>query len=269
MENTRLLLSVAKAAARDASELIMQVQNLDRQMSTKSSNADLVTNTDKQAEQTIKEDILTNFPDHGILAEESGVIVSDSAYQWVIDPLDGTTNFVHGLAPFCVSIALMKDNEPLLSVVSELPAGNLFWAVRDEGAYCNGEPIHVATTKTIADALLITGFAYDHDSKWETNMNLFKEFTHVSHGVRRLGSAAADLCYVACGKADGFWEIGLHPWDSAAGILLVKESGGKVSRMDGNVFSIHDQHLLATNGHLHQEMLEKTTPAIASISGSD
>ena len=163
----------------------------------------------------------------------------------------------------------MKDNEPLLGVVSELPAGNLFWAVRDEGSYCNGEPIHVATTKTIADALLLTGFAYEHDAKCETNMNLFKEFTHVSHGVRRLGSAAADLCYVACGKADGFWEIGLHPWDSAAGILLVKESGGKVSRMDGNVFSIHDQQLLATNGHLHQEMLEKTTPAIASISGSD
>ena len=116
-----------------------------------------------------------------------------------------------------------------------MPAGNLFWAVRDEGAYCNGEPIHVTITKTIADALLITGFAYEHDAKWETNMNLFKEFTHVSHGVRRLGSAAADLCYVACGKADGFWEIGLHPWDSAAGILLVKEAGGKVSRMDGKV----------------------------------
>ena len=244
----------------------MQVQNLDREVSTKSSNADLVTNTDKQAEQTIKEDILTNFPDHGILAEESGVTSSDSAYQWVIDPLDGTTNFVHGLAPFCVSIALMKDNEPLLSVVSELPAGNLFWAVRDEGAYCNGEPIHVATTKTIADALLITGFAYEHDAKWETNMNLFKEFTHVSHGVRRLGSAAADLCYVACGKADGFWEIGLHPWDSAAGILLVKESGGKVSRLDGKVFSIHDQQLVICTKKCWKKQLRQLHLSLAVTS---
>ena len=159
MENKRLLLSVAKAAARDASELIMQAQDLDCEVSSKSTITDLVTATDKHAERVIKEDILTNFPDHGILAEESGETYSDSAYQWVIDPLDGTTNFVHGLAPFCVSIALMKDNDPLLGVVSELPIGNLFWAVRDEGAYCNGEPIHVATTRSIADALLITGFA--------------------------------------------------------------------------------------------------------------
>ena len=247
----------------------MQVQDLDQEVLTKSSIADLVTTTDKNAERIIKEDILTNFPDHGILAEESGVTASDSAYQWLIDPLDGTTNFVHGLAPFCVSIALTNNNKPLLGVVSELPAGNLFWAVRDEGAYCNGEPIHVATTRSIADALLITGFAYEHDYKWVTNMNLFKEFTNISQGVRRLGAAAADLCYVACGKADGFWEIGLHPWDSAAGILLVKEAGGKVSRMDGKAFSIHDKQLLATNGHLHQEMLEKTAPAITSIAGSD
>ena len=269
MENTRLFLSVAKAAARDASELIMQVQDLDREVSTKSSIADLVTNIDKQSEQTIKEDILTNFPDHGILAEESGKISSDSAYQWVIDPLDGTTNFVHGLAPFCVSIALMKNNEPILGVVSELPAGNLFWAERNEGAYCNAHPIHVSTTRSVTDALLITGFAYEHDSRWVTNMKLFKDFTNISQGVRRLGSAAADLCYVACGKADGFWEIGLHPWDSAAGILLVKESGGKVSRMDGKVFSIHDQQLLATNGHLHQEMPEKTAPATESLARSN
>ena len=263
------MLSVAKAAARNASELIMQAQDLDCEVSSKSTITDLVTATDKHAERAIKEDVLTNFPDHGILAEESGETFSDSAYQWVIDPLDGTTNFVHGLAPFCVSIALMKDNEPLLGVVSELPIGNLFWAVRNEGAYCNGEPIHVSTTRLIADALLITGFAYEHDSKWVTNMNLFKEFTNISQGVRRLGSAAADLCYVACGKADGFWEIGLHPWDSAAGILLIMEAGGKVSRMDGKAFTIHDQQLLATNGHLHQEMLEKTALAIASIVDGD
>ena len=266
MENRRLLLSVAKAAARNASELIMQAQGLNHKVSSKSTITDLVTEIDKQAERTIKEDILTNFPDHGILAEESGKISSDSIYQWVIDPLDGTTNFVHGLAPFCVSIALMKDNEPILGVISELPAGNLFWAERNEGAYCNGEPIHVSTTRSVTDALLITGFPYEHDFRWVTNMKLFKEFTNISQGVRRLGSAAADLCYVACGKADGFWEIGLQPWDSAAGVLLIMEAGGKVSCMDGKPFTIHDQHLLATNGYLHKEMLGKTVPAIASIS---
>ena len=269
MENRKLLLSVAKAAARNASELIMQAQGLNHKVSSKSTITDLVTEIDKQAERTIKEDILTNFPDHGILAEESGKISSDSIYQWVIDPLDGTTNFVHGLAPFCVSIALMEDNEPILGVVSELPAGNLFWAERNEGAYCNGDPIHVATTRSVTDALLITGFAYEHDFRWVTNMKLFKDFTNISQGVRRLGSAAADLCYVACGKADGFWEIGLQPWDSAAGVLLIMEAGGKVSRMDGKPFTIHDQHLLATNGYLHKEMLAKTAPAIASISDQD
>ena len=269
MEKTRLLLSVAKAAARDASEIIMQAQYSDREVSSKSTITDLVTNTDKNAERAIKEDIITNFPKHGILAEESEEISSNSEYQWVIDPLDGTTNFVHGLSPFCVSIALLKNHQPFIGVVSELPVGNLFWAVSNEGAYCNGKPINVSTTKTISNALLITGFAYEHNTKWEMNMELFKEFTHISHGVRRLGSAAADLCYVACGKADGFWEIGLYPWDSAAGILLVQEAGGKVSRMDGKAFSIYDQQLLATNGHLHQEILKKTTPAIKSVDGSD
>jgi len=269
VDNSILSLSVAKTAARSASELIKKALDLDHKVFSKSTITDLVTEIDKQAEQAIKNDILINFPDHGILAEESGKISSDSAYQWVIDPLDGTTNFVHGLAPFCVSIALMKNNEPILGVISELPAGNLFWAERNKGAYCNGDPIHVATTRSVTDALLITGFAYEHDIRWATNMNLFKEFTDISQGVRRLGSAAADLCYIACGKADGFWEIGLKPWDTAAGILLVVEAGGKVSRMDGKPFTIHDQHLLATNSYLHKEMLGKTIPAIASISGQD
>jgi len=251
------MLSVAKAAARDASDLILHANEIDREASNKSTITDLITQTDKNAEQVIKDDILAKFPDHTILAEESGKTSSNSDFLWVIDPLDGTTNFVHGLSPYCVSIALLKNDKPLLSVISELPSENLFWAVKDQGAFCNGEKISVSSRKFIRDSLLITGFSYEHDSKWETNMKLFKNFTKISHGVRRIGSAAADLCYVASGQADGFWEIGLYPWDSAAGILLVEEAGGKVSRMDGNPYNIYDKQILATNNLIHDEMIDK------------
>ena len=250
------MLSVAKAAARDAADLILHANEIDRKTSNKSTITDLVTKTDKNAEQVIKDDILAKFPDHCILAEESGETKSSSEYLWVIDPLDGTTNFVHGLSPYCVSIALLKNNTPLLAVISELPAENLYWAVKGNGAFCNGEKISVSSRKSINDSLLITGFSYQHDSKWETNMKLFKDFTKISHGVRRIGSAAADLCYVASGKADAFWEIGLYPWDSAAGILLVDEAGGKVTRMDGRPYNIFDEQILATNNLIHDEMLE-------------
>ena len=250
------MLSVAKAAARDAADLILHANEIDRKTSNKSTITDLVTKTDKNAEQVIKDDILAKFPDHSILAEESGETKSSSEYLWVIDPLDGTTNFVHGLSPYCVSIALLKNNTPLLAVISELPAENLYWAVKGNGAFCNGEKISVSSRKSINDSLLITGFSYQHDSKWETNMKLFKDFTKISHGVRRIGSAAADLCYVASGKADAFWEIGLYPWDSAAGILLVDEAGGKVTRMDGRPYNIFDEQILATNNLIHDEMLE-------------
>ena len=256
MEETRLMLSVAKAAARDASDLILHANEIDRETSNKSTITDLVTQTDKNAERVIKDDILAKFPDHTILAEESGKISSNSDFLWVIDPLDGTTNFVHGLSPYCVSIALLKNDKPLLSVISELPSENLFWAVKGQGAFCNGEKISVSSRKLIRDSLLITGFSYKHDSNWETNMKLFKDFTKISHGVRRIGSAAADLCYVASGKADAFWEIGLYPWDSAAGILLVDEAGGKVTRMDGKPYNIFDEQILATNNLIHDEMLE-------------
>ena len=258
------MLSVAKAAARDAADLILHANEIDRKTSNKSTITDLVTKTDKNAEQVIKDDILAKFPDHSILAEESGETKSSSEYLWVIDPLDGTTNFVHGLSPYCVSIALLKNNTPLLAVISELPAENLYWAVKGNGAFCNGEKISVSSRKSINDSLLITGFSYQHDSKWETNMKLFKDFTKISHGVRRIGSAAADLCYVASGKADAFWEIGLYPWDSAAGILLVDEAGGKVSRMDGKPYNIYDKQILATNNLIHDEMIDKMSSEILS-----
>jgi myo-inositol-1(or 4)-monophosphatase len=258
------MLSVAKAAARDASDLILHANEIDRETSNKSTITDLVTQTDKNAERVIKDDILAKFPDHTILAEESGKISSNSDFLWVIDPLDGTTNFVHGLSPYCVSIALLKNDKPLLSVISELPSENLFWAVKGQGAFCNGEKISVSSRKLIRDSLLITGFSYKHDSNWETNMKLFKDFTKISHGVRRIGSAAADLCYVASGQADGFWEIGLYPWDSAAGILLVEEAGGKVSRMDAKPYNIYDKQILATNNLIHDEMIDKMSSEILS-----
>ena len=136
--------------------------------------------------------------------------------------------------------------------------------MKGHGAFCNREKISVSSKKSIHDSLLITGFSYQHDSKWETNMKLFKNFTKISHGVRRIGSAAADLCYVASGKADGFWEFGLYPWDSAAGILLVEEAGGKVTRLDGKPYNIFDKQILATNNLIHDEMIDKMSSEILS-----
>ena len=255
MENRRLLLSVAKAAARNASEFIIQAQDLDHKVFSKSTISDLVTAIDKQAERAIKEDILTNFPDHGILAEESGKISSDSAYQWVIDPLDGTTNFVHGYPSFAISIGLFYKNEPLVAVVVEMPNMRMYTAIKGKGAWCEGKEIICSDTKALERSLLVTGFGYEHGENWDNNMILFKQFTDDTQGVRRLGAAAVDICHVAKGVADGFWEYDLKPWDTAAGILIAKEAGCMVTDLSGNQFDINDNNILITNGHIHQNMV--------------
>ena len=185
----------------------------------------------------------------------------------MIDPLDGTTNFVHGYPSFAVSIACLINSVPEVAVVLELPANHLFTAIRGGGAFVDGVPICVSKNTEMNRSLLVTGFGYEHGEKWEANMSLFKLFTDKTQGVRRLGAAAIDLCHVACGIVDGFWEFDLHPWDTAAGILIVSESGGKVSQMDGNQYNIHKNHILATNGEIHKEMLAFTKPVVDSLYG--
>ncbi len=249
-------LRVAVDAAQNASSIIMNALDKPRAYSHKGM-MDLVTETDKASEQTIIEQIRRQFPDHSILAEESGQDTIQSDYQWIIDPLDGTTNFVHGYPCFAVSIALHNQGIPLIGVVSELPAGHLYIAMRGKGASLNDTSIKVSSIEKLSKSLLVTGFGYEHGEKWQRNMDLFKHFTDITQGVRRLGAASVDLCHVACGRVDGFWEYDLHPWDTAAGILIIQEAGGMVTGMDGNPFSIYQDHVLCTNGYLHQEMLRE------------
>jgi myo-inositol-1(or 4)-monophosphatase len=216
---------------------------------------DLVTKTDTNSELIIKSIISKRYPDHAIIAEEGGHNEVKSDYLWIIDPLDGTTNFVHGCPPFSISIALYKKDIPILGIVLELPSSKLYTAIRGEGAFCEGEPISGSSVGSVERSLLATGFSYDHDTLWEYNMEIFKELTRSSQGVRRFGSAALDLCYVAEGKFDGFWEFGLKPWDTAAGIIIADEAGCEVTNIKGQIFSIYDNNILVTNQKINREMI--------------
>ncbi|NQV37444.1 MAG: inositol monophosphatase, partial [Candidatus Marinimicrobia bacterium] len=229
-------LDIALTAAQDASLIILNALDKPRAYSHKGVT-DLVTITDQQSEDCIIGMIHKYFPDHAILAEESGQHKSDSQYLWIIDPLDGTTNFIHGYPSFSVSIALFINEKPYLGVVIEMPSNNMYYAVKNEGAFKNNSPISVSKIDDITKSLLVTGFGYEHGEKWHKNMELFKYYTDITQGVRRLGAASVDLCHLACGQVDGFWEFDLHPWDTAAGILIVEEAGGNVTGMNGENYS--------------------------------
>lgn len=247
------IMDVAENAAKKAAEIILTALKTPRVADFKG-KTDLVTKADRDADHIIREHIEAEFPEHGILAEESGSTLPHAGFQWIIDPLDGTTNFVHGFPSFAVSIALHYKNEPIVGCIIELPVNNIYTAIKDQGAFCNGEKISVSKTDDLSQSLLVTGFGYEHGEVWERNMKLFKHFTDITQGVRRLGAAAVDLCHVASGKVDGFWEFDLHPWDSAAGILIVTEAGGSVSKMDGSDYDINDKEILVSNSFIHKEM---------------
>jgi myo-inositol-1(or 4)-monophosphatase len=226
---------------------------------------DLVTSVDRECERQIVEVLRNNFPKHSILAEEETDLGIEGRYRWIIDPLDGTTNFAHGYPQFCVSIALECDDEVILGLVYDPLRGECFKAVKGEGATLNGGFIHVSAVKELDKALLATGFPYDQREKADLYLSFFKEFMTRSQGIRRNGSAALDLCYVACGRIDGFWELKLRPWDTAAGALIVAEAGGKLSDFSGNSFSIWGDETLASNGAIHSEMAELTKATLKSL----
>jgi len=228
---------------------------LNKTSATRKSNAlDLVTEADKEAEAAIIKIIRGAFPDHAILAEESGASEHKSAHRWIIDPLDGTTNFAHGFPAFCVSIAYEHRGRVQCGVVFDALHKDLFAAQRGEGATLNGKPIHVSKAKTLATSLLATGFAYDRRERRRFYLAFWEDMMTRVEGVRRAGSAALDLASVACGRLDGFWEFGLKPWDVAAGALLVTEAGGTVTNMDGTPLDIAGAQILATNKLIHREM---------------
>ena len=215
----------------------------------------LVTDADRRAEETIVDAISRAFPDHQILAEERGLAGSQSPFKWVIDPLDGTTNFAHGFPAYCVSIGLEYQGRCILGVVCDPTRQELFVGEAGGGAFLNGTPIQVSRASKLDAALLVTGFAYDIRESSNTNLDHFANFALRVQGLRRTGAAALDLCYVACGRFDGFWELKLHPWDMAAGSVIVQEAGGRMSDFSGEPFSIYSQEIVASNGFIHDAML--------------
>jgi myo-inositol-1(or 4)-monophosphatase len=247
-------LEVAVDAAREAGAILRTEFDRPKKISYKG-EVDIVTESDKRSEAIIVERLQNRFPKHAIIAEEGGGDAEKQArYRWFVDPLDGTTNFAHGFPVFAVSIALLDDGEPLVGAVFNPISNELFTAVRNQGAQLNQKPIHVSDIATLSKSLLSTGFP-THKRQSNPNIRYYWEFTLRSHGVRRAGSAALDLCCVAAGRFDGFWEFGLKSWDTAAGILIVREAGGTVTDFEGRPAHPGDRDLFASNGAIHQELL--------------
>ena len=216
---------------------------------------DPVTEVDRACEQMIVEAIRVNFPEHAILAEEGGQGKPGGAWQWIIDPLDGTVNYLHGFPMFCVCIALMHDGRAQLGVISDPTRDEMFVATAGGGALCNEQRIVVSTRTHLIESLLATGFAYDREhGELGINVPIFTALLYKTRAIRRPGSAGIDLAYVACGRLDGFWEFYLKPWDVVAGALLVAEAGGRVSMMNGDTLDPYGIEIVATNGYIHDEL---------------
>jgi len=245
------LINAARAGAAELSRFF----NKSFAISNKEGINNLVTEADHASEKAIIDVIKREFPDHFILSEEAGAIVQDSNYKWIIDPIDGTVNFAHGIPLCCVSIAVEHDKEMILASVYNPTMNELFFAEKGKGATLNDHQIKVSEKEMVATACLVTGFPYTYLDMPNGPLQIFEKLIRKGIPVRRLGSAATDLCWVAAGRFDGFYEHKLEAWDSAAGYLIVEEAGGKVSDFNGNKFSPYQPHILATNGKIHDEML--------------
>jgi myo-inositol-1(or 4)-monophosphatase len=249
------LLETAITASREAGALLLQYTADGFRIEYKNP-INLVTEADHAAEQCIIDHIRNRFPSHRFLAEERGSVEpAPSPYLWIIDPLDGTTNFAHGYPAYCVSIGLEYKGRCILGVIYDPSRNELFTASEHRGAQLNGRPIHVSETIALDHSLLVTGFAYDIRETPRNNLDHFCKFALKAQGLRRTGSAALDLCYVAAGRFDGFWEVRLNPWDMAAGSVIVREAGGRMTDFSGKDLSIYGQELVASNGQIHEAML--------------
>ena len=266
--NLQTYLDIATEAALAAGQVLQDYWGNLSQVEEKGRSGDLVTNADRASEKVILEIIQRHFPDHSILAEESGQQGETQApYLWAIDPLDGTTNYAHQYPIYAVSISLLINGVPEVGVVYNPAQGELFRAATGLGATFNRRPMQVSSTKTLEKSLLVTGFAYDRRETEDNNYAEFCYLTHLSQGVRRSGSAALDLAAVASGRVDGYWERGLSPWDMAAGLVLVSEAQGKVTAYDGSSISLAAGRVVATNQVLHKQLTEalSNTPRIKVI----
>ncbi len=250
------MLNIAIEAAKEAGKFLKysvgRVKNIEVKQGEE---RNLVSEIDKGSEAKIIGMIKRHYPHHAILAEESGASDTSSDYKWVIDPLDGTTNFLHGLPIFSVTIGIEYKGEIVAGVVYDPNLDELFTAEKGSGAYLNGKRMKVTSSSALIDSLLVTGFPYDIAQNPDNAIGHFVNFLAEARGLRRLGSAAIDLSYVAAGRFDGFWEVNLNPWDMAAGILFVREAGGRVTDFNGQETSIYKKQVLASNGTIHDAML--------------
>lgn len=254
-------LNIAVRAARQAGKIILRF--LDRLEGLKyedKSRNDFVSEVDRAAESAIIQELRARFPHHAILAEESGPQGDNSDFQWIIDPLDGTTNYLHGFPQYAVSIALRYRGQLECAVVYDPLREELFTAARGEGALLNGRRIRVANRPSLDGALIGTGFPFRDHRHIDAYLGMFKAMTLATAGIRRPGSASLDLAYVACGRTDGFWELGLSPWDCAAGALLIREAGGIVTDLVGGQRFLETGHIVAGNPHIHRAMLKLIEP---------
>ncbi len=248
-------LTTAIDIAREAGALLAQLFKRPKEISYKRPS-DLVTEADKRSEALIVERLRSHFPKHAIVGEEGGGQKTDSDYCWYVDPLDGTTNFAHGFPVFCVTLALAYRDETIAGVVYDPTRDELFTAERGEGAYLNHKRLHVSKTAKLSESLLATGFPPFASNQHDLNLNYYFRFTQLTHGIRRAGSAALDLCSVAAGRFEGFWELKLNPWDKAAGSLLVTEAGGRVTNLTGSAFKLLGDEIFASNGLVHDPMCQ-------------
>ncbi len=247
-------LEVAVEIAREAGALIGQLAQRPREIAYKRPS-DLVTDADRRSEALIVERLHSHFPKHAIVAEEGGGQPTGSDYCWYVDPLDGTTNYAHGFPVYCVSLGLACRDEVIAGAVYDPTRDELYAAERGAGAYLNHKRLAVSKNSALSESLLATGFppfAADH----ETNIGFFFRLTQLSHGIRRAGSAALDLCSVAAGRFEGFWELKLNSWDKAAGTLMVTEAGGKVTDLAGRPFGLLADEIFASNGHIHDQAVQ-------------
>lgn len=255
------MIDTALEIAREAGDLLLErFGRLTGAEIARKGPRDLVTAADRDAEALIARRLREAFPDHGLLAEEGSGADHGDGPVWVVDPLDGTTNFVHGIPAFCVSLGLVEAGRPVLGVVHAPALRQTFWGAPGQGAYEGDRPISVSVTPMLSEALVATGFAYDIDRLADDNLDNLAHLARRTRGVRRIGSAALDLAYVASGRFDAYWELYLHPWDVAGGAAIVLAAGGTISDFRGGDDWLFGKHLVATNGMLHEEVRRNLMP---------
>ena len=251
------MIEQAKKAALEAGKILLKhFGNVPRSAVRKKARNDFISFVDEESEEIIIKIIRSAFPDHAILAEEGGAFENDSPYRWIIDPLDGTTNYLHSIPVFAVSIALEYKNSLIAGVIYNPVSDEIFWASKGEGAFFNGRSISVSDTPILEESFVATGFPFKNKELLSDYLKAFKNIFQQCTGARRMGSAAIDLAYVAAGRFDGFWEIGLKPWDVAAGAIIIEEAGGIVTDFWNGSQYLNNSYIIASNGKIHKEMGE-------------